>query len=101
MRKPRDYDAELKTLDAKARRLKELRIRQLGELVIACEADTLSTEQLAGALLATQEASPQAKEGWRQRGQRFFQHPPRKPGGRGADAEQGGTLPHDHATPSA
>ena len=48
MRKPRDYDAELKALDDKARQLRQKRIVQLGELVIACGADGLSPEELAG-----------------------------------------------------
>jgi hypothetical protein len=40
MRKPRDFDAELKALDDKARGLKTGKVRQLGELVIATGADT-------------------------------------------------------------
>ena len=52
MRKPRDYDSELKALSEKVRTLKEHRVRQLGELVIACSADALTPEQLAGGLLA-------------------------------------------------
>jgi DNA-binding protein H-NS len=35
MRKPRDFDAELKALEDKARGLKTRKVRQLGELVIA------------------------------------------------------------------
>jgi hypothetical protein len=33
MRKPRDFDAELKSLEDKARELKTRKVRQLGELV--------------------------------------------------------------------
>ena len=74
MRKPRDFDAELKTLSDRARQLKEQRLRQLGELVIATSADALPLEQLAGALLAAAEAEDKTtKEGWRQRGAAFFQ----------------------------
>lgn len=74
MRKPRDFDAELKVLNDKARQLKEQRLRQLGELVIATSADALPLEQLAGALLAAAEAEDKTtKEGWRQRGAAFFQ----------------------------
>jgi hypothetical protein len=51
MRKPRDFDAELKTLEDKARGLKTRKVRQLGELVIATGADTLSANELAGALI--------------------------------------------------
>lgn len=35
MRKPRDYDAELKALEDRARELKALKVTGLGELVIA------------------------------------------------------------------
>ena len=35
MRKPRDYDAELKALEDKAKELKTRKVQQLGELVIA------------------------------------------------------------------
>ena len=49
MRKPRDFDAELKALADKAKQLKERSVHQLGELVIATGADALDDEQLAGA----------------------------------------------------
>ncbi|MFE3839639.1 conjugal transfer protein TraD, partial [Pseudogemmobacter sonorensis] len=42
MRKPRDYDAELKALEDKARELKARKVQQLGELVIATGADSLT-----------------------------------------------------------
>ncbi|WP_264996444.1 conjugal transfer protein TraD, partial [Kozakia baliensis] len=48
MRKPRDIDAELKTLQEKAKQLKTQRTFQLGELVGATGADALSIEALAG-----------------------------------------------------
>ncbi len=79
MRKPRDIDSELKALEAKAKALKERRVRQLGELVIATGADALDADMLAGALLgaaATRDAS--TKEGWRKAGANFFQRGPRK-----------------------
>ena len=73
MRKPRDYDAELKALSDKARTLKEKKVRQLGELVIACQADTLDPETLAGGLLALmQDANPAKREAWKRRGETFF-----------------------------
>jgi hypothetical protein len=74
MRKPRDYGAELKALNDKVSIVKERRIRQLGELVLACRGDVLPVEQLAGALLdavATKDAA--ILEGWRKRGSAFFQ----------------------------
>ena len=41
MRKPRDFDSELKALADKAKALRERRVRQLGELVSATGADAL------------------------------------------------------------
>lgn len=75
MRKPRDFDAELRALADKARTLKERRVRQLGELVIATGAgDAFDSETLAGALLAMAEVTEQPrKESWRRRGAAFFQ----------------------------
>jgi hypothetical protein len=73
MRKPRDYDAELKALTDKARQLKLRRITQLGELVNATGADALSAEVLAGALLdAATTTDASRKEAWRGRGAAFF-----------------------------
>jgi hypothetical protein len=79
MRKPRDYDAELKALDDKARQLKERKVRQLGELVIATGADALPVEELVGALLSAAATNDSAaKEEWRKRGAGFFRRPARK-----------------------
>ncbi|WP_443477965.1 conjugal transfer protein TraD [Novosphingobium aerophilum] len=73
MRKPRDYDAELKALNDKARQLKTRKTSQLGELVNATGADALSAEMLAGALLdAATTADAAKKEAWRKRGAAFF-----------------------------
>jgi DNA-binding protein H-NS len=52
MRKPRDFDAELKALDSRAQQLKSRKLVQFGELVIATGADGLAIEELAGAMLA-------------------------------------------------
>jgi len=57
MRKPRDFDSELKALAEKAKQLKERRVQQLGELVIATGADATDAETLAGALLVIAETS--------------------------------------------
>jgi len=72
MRKPRDFDSELRALNDKAKQLRARKVDQLGELVIACGADALPIEQLAGSLLATMEADARTREGWRQRGAAFF-----------------------------
>ena len=80
MRKPRDYDSELKALEDKARELKTRKVQQLGELVIATGADALSTDELAGALVALPEKKETAKtaktakrEAWAKREAAFFQ----------------------------
>lgn len=74
MRKPRDFDSELKALADKARALKERRVRQLGEFVIATGGDALEPDLLAGALLDAVSCNDSSiKEGWRARGAAFFQ----------------------------
>jgi hypothetical protein len=107
MRKPRDpstslrgaYDAELKALDDKARLLKSRHAAQLGELMIACGADTLPVEQLAGALLAAAENRDKAtREAWQAKGAAFFRKPratAKRAAGDGAIAapDDGGAAP--------
>jgi hypothetical protein len=100
MRKPRNYDSELKALSDKARTLKDRRIRQLGELVVACGADALTPEHLAGALLAAAEAEAPTQEGWRRRGAAFFQRATRG-GGAGGTKEADGVASRDSGTTSA
>lgn len=74
MRKPRDYDAELKALEDKARELKTRKVQQLGELVIATGADNLTADELAGALIVLAETTDAGKrEAWAKRGAAFFQ----------------------------
>ncbi len=81
MRKVRDYDAELKALEDKARALKARRVEQLGRLVTATGADALDMETLAGALLdAVAMKDTEAKEAWRAKGSTFFQRRGRKAG---------------------
>jgi DNA-binding protein H-NS len=92
MRKPRDFDAELRALEHKTKSLKERRVRQLGELVAATGADALDAETLAGGLLAMMEANdPARKESWRKRGQAFFQRRPRD-AGRSAESRDSGAA---------
>ena len=100
MRKPRDIDSELKVLAERAKQLKERRVQQLGELVIATRADAMDAETLAGALLSIVETTDAAKkESWRKRGSAFFQGSARKPGEGterkrdGARTLDGGTAP--------
>lgn len=99
MRKPRDYDAELKALDDKAKRLRARKLQQLGELVVACGADAIPLDQLAGALLiAVSGTDPATKENWRKRGAAFFHGTHgdvsgNRRNGRGAAARAGGAPP--------
>ncbi len=73
MRKPRDFDAQLKALNEKAKQLKDRKIRQYGDLIIATGADALDIETLAGALvLITEQADSARKESWRRKGEAFF-----------------------------
>ena len=74
MRKPRDFDAELKALEDKARDLKARKVQQLGELVISTGADALTAEELAGALIVLGETKDAGKrEAWAKCGAAFFQ----------------------------
>ena len=49
MRKVRDFDAELKALNDRAKLLKQRKVQQFGELIEATGADALEPELLAGA----------------------------------------------------
>jgi hypothetical protein len=99
VRKPRDYDAELKALSEKAQALKERKIRQLGELVIATGADALDVEVLAGGLLAMSTITEAGrKDTMRARGAAFFRDGSRGAGdptgaNRGKPAQGGGDAP--------
>ena len=100
MRKPRDFDAELKTLGDKARDLKNRKVQQLGELVIATGADALSADELAGALIVLAETKEAGKrEAWARRGVAFFQDRARRNAPAverhtgGARAQPGGAQP--------
>ena len=98
MRKPRDFDSELKALADKAKAIKERRTRQLGELVIACGADALDADMLAGALLgAVAMKDAGAKEGWRKAGAGFFQRGPRKAAARPDRGAANDTAPGGNA----
>jgi hypothetical protein len=100
MRKPRDFDGELKALQDKARDLKSRKVLGLGELVIATGADSLSADELAGALIMLAETKDNArKEAWAKRGAAFFQRRSRRtaPAAErhtgGARAQSGGAQP--------
>jgi DNA-binding protein H-NS len=79
MRKPRDFDSELKALTDKAKLLKGRKVQQLGELVIATGADSLDADALTGALLVIVETKDASKrEAWHNRGTAFFRGQSRK-----------------------
>ena len=100
MRKVRDYDAELKALESKARALKARRVEQLGTLVTVTGADTLDMETLAGALLdAVASKDAEAKEAWRAKGAAFFQRRARK-AGRAAGGDDIGAATQPGADPA-
>jgi len=100
MRKPRDFDAELKALGDKARDLKSRKVQQLGDLVIATGADSLNADELAGALIVLVETKDAGKkEAWAKRGAAFFQSRARRTAAAaerhtgGARAQPGGAQP--------
>jgi type II secretory pathway component PulK len=108
MRKPRDYDAELKALEDKARELKTRKVQQLGELVIATGADALTAEELAGALVVLAETTDAGKrEAWAKRGAAFFQGRARRSASAsdrdagGAQTQPGGAQPASGTTGAA
>jgi hypothetical protein len=102
MRKPRDYDSELKALGDKTKQLRTRKVHQLGELVIATGADALPVEQLAGAMLAAVGAKDTAtKEAWRKRGAAFFQGAARKSAGNDRGDARGDQTGERSATPAS
>jgi hypothetical protein len=100
MRKPRDFDAELKALEDRARDLKLRKVLQLGELVIATGADLLTADELAGALIVLAETTDTGKkEAWAKRGAPLFRGrsprsaPTSEPDTDRSPAQPGGTQP--------
>ena len=74
MRKPRDFDTELKSLEDKARDLKARTVQQLGAVVNSTGADALNADELAGALIVLAETKDAGKrEAWAKRGAACFQ----------------------------
>jgi DNA-binding protein H-NS len=100
MRKPRDFDSELKALTDKAKELKSRKVLQLGELVIATGADSLDPETLTGALLGVVKTKDsKEREAWRASGAAFFQRKSRaadrgtQADAQGDQADQGDDAP--------
>ncbi|MDX3929887.1 MAG: conjugal transfer protein TraD [Shinella sp.] len=108
MRKPRDYDAELKALEDKAKELKVRKVLGLGELVIATGADALTADELAGALVAIAETKDAGKrEAWARRGAAWFRGKSRRTaranddGAGGAQMQSGSPQPPSGAAGAA
>ena len=79
MRKVRDFDAELKALNERAKLLQQRKVQQFGELVEATGADALAPDMLAGALLAAvAEKDKATMTAWSTRGAQFFRETSRK-----------------------
>ncbi|TZG25660.1 conjugal transfer protein TraD [Sphingomonas montanisoli] len=79
MRKVRDFDAELKALNDRAKMLKQRKIQQFGELIEATGADALDPDLLAGALLAVVAETDKAiMTKWSARGAQFFRETSRR-----------------------
>jgi DNA-binding protein H-NS len=98
MRKPRDFDAELKALGDKARDLRSRKVQQLGELVIAPGADTLTADELAGALIVLAETKDTRKmEAWAKRGATFF-HSRARRNAPSSERDAGGTPAQSDST---
>lgn len=73
MRRPKDFDAQLKALAEKAKTLKESKLHRLGELVVATGADTIDIETLAGGLLAIMATKDAAQRtAWKKAGEEMF-----------------------------
>jgi hypothetical protein len=101
MRRPRDFDADLKALEDKARGLKTRKVRQLGELVVATGADTLSADELAGALVLLAETKEAGKrEAWARRGAAFFQSRARR-NAKTSERDNSGALAQPNGAQSA
>jgi Conjugal transfer protein TraD len=108
MRKPRDFDAELKALEDRTRELKQRKVLGLGELVVATGADALSAEELAGALIVLAETKDAGKrEAWAKRGAAFFRGrsrrsaEPSEPNTDRAPGQPGGAQPASGGTGAA
>lgn len=100
MRRPRDFDSEMKALNERTKLLKERKLRQLGELAIATGADVLAIDVLIGAMLVAANTKEAATlEVWRKHGAAFFQSASRSAArrnrgdARGAPAGDGSAQP--------
>lgn len=99
MRKPRDYDADLKALEDKAKTLRTRKVMQHGELIAATGADAIDPDLLAGGLVALAKLTDgKRKEELREMGAAFFRRGSRK-ASRGASRSDGGAQALDRDAP--
>lgn len=91
MRKVRDFDAELKALNDRAKLLKQRKVQQFGELIEATGADALEPDLLAGALLAAvAEKDKATTSAWSRQGAQFFRDKSRRSSRRASGGGEGG-----------
>ncbi len=101
MRKLRDFDAELKALNDRAKLLKQRKVQQFGELIEATGADALDPDLLAGALLAVVAETDKAiMTKWSARGAQFFRETGRGSSRVAAGAGAGGKAGSTGAEPA-
>ncbi len=94
MRKVRDFDAELKALNERAKLLRARKIQQFGELIEATGADALEPDVLAGALLGVvAEKSKAITTAWSEAGARFFRETSRRSSRRARGGSESGEAP--------
>ena len=98
MRKVRDFDAELKALNDRAKLLRARKIQQFGELIEATGADALEPDLLAGALLRVVAEKDKATiTAWSEAGARFFRETNRRSSRRARGISEGGKAPQGRA----
>ena len=101
MRKVRDFDAELKALNDRAKLLRSRKIQQFGELIEATGADALEPDLLAGALLnVVAEKDKAITTAWSSAGTAFFRETSRRPSRRAPRIGGGGKAVAGRAEPA-
>jgi hypothetical protein len=101
MRKVRDFDAELKALEQRAKLLRQRKVQQFGELIEATGADALEPDLLAGALLAAvAERDKAITTKWSARGAQFFRETSRRSSRRSGGGAPGGATPQTGSEPA-
>lgn len=99
MRKVRDFDAELKALNDRAKLLRARKIQQFGELIEATGADALEPDLLAGALLGVVAEKDKATTmAWSEAGARFFLETSRRSSRRARGGSEGSEAAAGAAT---